>query len=131
MSADQFVKKTPGWLQSSFGREVPNSIIWVENQTFLGAGETIMGNQKYEIWMWDQSAVGVHHYHGDNEVLASDMFFKEFNKRSQSHSFSGSGAQHLNTQEERAIQSIVCMARPFMINKLLHWTDCGVDDISM
>ena len=49
----------------------------------------------------------------------------------QSQSFSGVGAQHQNSKAERAIQTIMYMARTFMVHSSLHWTDMGADDISL
>ncbi len=46
-------------------------------------------------------------------------------------SFSGVGAQHQHARAERAIQTIMYMARTFMVNASLHWTDCGSDDLSL
>ena len=66
MSADQFFLKKSGQLPSGFGMEVPNSrfrggaifndattgIIWVENQIYLGADETVMVKPRFDEWLW-------------------------------------------------------------------------------
>ncbi len=41
------------------------------------------------------------------------------------------GAQHQNACAEWAIQTIMYMARTSMVHSLLHWTDCGSDDLSL
>jgi hypothetical protein len=46
-------------------------------------------------------------------------------------SFLGVGAQHQNAKAERAIQTVMYMARTFMVHASLHWTEHGVDDISL
>ena len=48
----------------------------------------------------------------------------------QSCSFSVVGDQHQNSRAERAVQTIMYMARTCMIQLSLHWKENGVDDIS-
>ena len=43
----------------------------------------------------------------------------------------GVGAKHQNSEAERAIQTIMYMARSFMIHSALHWTTHGADDLSL
>jgi len=43
----------------------------------------------------------------------------------------GVDAQHQNARAERAIQTIMYMARTFMVHASLHWTDRGSDDLSL
>ncbi len=45
--------------------------------------------------------------------------------------FLGVGAQHQNAKAKRAIQTIMYMAWTFMVHASLHWTEHGVDDISL
>ena len=52
-------------------------------------------------------------------------------KKNQTQSFLGVGAKHQNTLAERAIQTIIYMARTFMVHVSLHWTEQGVDDLSL
>lgn len=49
----------------------------------------------------------------------------------QYQSFSGVGAQHQNAMTKRAIQAIVYVAKTFMIHVSLHWSEWGVDDLSL
>ena len=42
-------------------------------------------------------------------------------------SFSGVGAQHQNAEAERSIQTVMYMARSFMIHAALHWGEDGAD----
>ncbi len=39
--------------------------------------------------------------------------------------------QHQNSKAEWAIQTIMYMARTFLVHSSLHWTDMGADDISL
>ncbi len=145
VSTDQFICKTPGRLPTGFGREGPNGsyqggtiyndsalgLIWVENQVSLGASETIMGKERFEQWLYDTAYVGVKHFHGDNGIFASEQYHQECDEKGQTQSFSGVGAQHQNAKAKRAIQTVMYMARTFMVHASLHWTEHGVDDISL
>ena len=145
VSTDQFICKTPGRLPTGFGREGPNGsyqggtiyndaasgLIYVENQVSLGAGETIMGKERFEQWLYDIAYVEVKHFHGDNGIFASKQYRQECTEKGQTQSFSGVGGQHQNAKAERAIQTIMYMARTFMVHASLHWTEQGVDDISL
>ena len=145
VSTDQFICNTPGRLPSGYGREAPDrrfqggtiyndaasGLIWVENQISLGANETVMGKLRFEQWLWDQAAAEVAHYHGDNGIFTAEEYRRDCDKKGQSQSFSGVGAQHQNAQAERAIQTVMYMARTFMVHCSLHWTERGVYDLSL
>ena len=145
MSTDQFVCRTPCRLPSGYGREKSTSrfnggtiyndaasgLIWVENQVSLGANETIMGKERFEQWVYDHAFVEIKHFHGDNGIFSSEEYRDDCADKMQSQSFSGVGAQHQNSKAERAIQTIMYMARTFMVHSSLHWTDMGADDISL
>jgi hypothetical protein len=145
VSTDQFICSTPGRLPTGYGREGPNSgyhggtiyndaasgLIWVENQVSLGASETLMGKERFEQWLYDTAYTTVKHIHGDNGIFASDQYQQECAEKGQLQSFSGVGAQHQNSKAERAIQTIMYMARTFMVHASLHWSEHGVDDISL
>ncbi len=145
VSTDQFICRTPGRLPEGYGREskdrrfqggtiyndAASGLIWVENQVSLGANETVMGKARFEQWLWDMAYAEVKHYHGDNGIFSSEEYRAECLGKGQSQSFSGVGAQHQNARAERAIQTIMYMARTFMVHASLHWTDRGSDDISL
>jgi hypothetical protein len=144
VSADQYVVRTPGRLESGYGREpshlsyhggtiytdAASGVIYVQNQVSLGAGETVLGKIKFEEWLWEQACVEVKHYHSDNGIFTADMFRGDCNKKGQTQSFSGVGAQHQNARAERAIQSIMYMARTFMVHAALHWTSDNAEALS-
>jgi len=145
VSTDQFVCRTPGQLPDGFGREglsscfnggtiyndAASGLIWVENQVSLGANETVMGKERFEQWLYEHAYVEVKHFHGDNGIFASEEYRQDCLDKRQSQSFSGVSAQHQNSKAERAIQTIMYMARTFMVHSSLHWTDVGADDISL
>lgn len=145
VSVDQFVVKTPGRQLKGYGREGENGryhggtiyndaasgAIHVENQVTLGAGDTILGKNRFEEWLREQALVEVSHYHGDNGIFTADTFRNDCSKKNQTQSYSGVGAQHQNSRAERSIQTIMYMARTFMVHTSLHWTEYGVDDLSL
>jgi hypothetical protein len=111
--------------------DAASGLIWVENQISLGAIETIMGKARFEQWLWDQCVSEVKHYHGDNGIFSAEEYRCDCEEKGQSQSFSGVGAQHQNARAERAIQTIMYMARTFMVHASLHWTERGSDDLSL
>jgi hypothetical protein len=145
VSMDQFVVKTPGRLLEGYGREgeanryhggtifndAATGIIWVENQVSLGAGETLMAKEVFENWLREQAWVEIKHIHSDNGVFTAEEFREDCEQKHQKQTFSGVGAQHQNAKAERAIQTIMWMARTFMLHVSLHWTEYGVDNIAL
>eukprot|EP00956_Cyclotella_meneghiniana_P015029 scaffold22790_cov42-Cyclotella_meneghiniana.AAC.1 len=145
VSLDQYIVKTPGRLPTGYGKEsytnmfhggtifrdAASKYIHVQNQVSLGAGETVNAKMAFEEWLWEQARVTVKHYHSDNGVFDSTLFREACEEENQKQSFSGVGAQHQNAEAERAIQTIMYMARTFMIHAALHWGSDGSDDLSL
>ena len=145
VSMDQYVVTTPGRLPTGYGREAEanrfhggtifrdaaSKVIHVENQVSLGAGETVQAKKRFEEWLYEQAHEKVKHYHSDNGVFTAEFFTDQCKQDGQTQSFSGVGAKHQNAEAERAIQTIMYMARSFMIHSALHWTDHGADDLSL
>ncbi len=80
-----------------------------------GAIERVMGKACFEQWLWDQCVSEVKHYHGDYGIFSAEEYRCNCDEKGQSQSFSGVGAQHQNARAERAIQTIMYMARTFMV----------------
>jgi len=77
------------------------------------------------------AAVEITHLHSDNGIFTADMFREDCKTKHQSQSFSGVGAKHQNSLAERAIQTVMYMARTFMVHVSLYWTEHGVDDLAL
>jgi hypothetical protein len=73
----------------------------------------------------------VKQYHDDNGMFSAEEYCQECIDKEQTQSFSGVGAQHQNSWAKRTIQTIMYMACCFMVHSSLHWTDRGLDDISL
>jgi hypothetical protein len=145
VSKDQFIGKMPRRLPTRYGRELhdcrfkggtifndaASELIWVDNQVSLCANETVMGKARFEQWLYDQCVCEDKHYHGDNGIFSAEEFWRDCEEKRQSQLFSGIGAQHQNACAERAIQTIMYMARTFMVHAFLHWTERGLDDLSL
>ncbi len=134
VSTDQFVCRTPGRLPSGYGHESRNGrfhggtiyndaasrLIWVENQVSLGASETIMGKERFEKWLYNFACIEVKHFYGNNGIFSSEEYRLECYEKKQSQSFLGVGVQHQISKAERAIQTIMYMARTFLVHSSLH-----------
>jgi transposase InsO family protein len=90
-----------------------------------------MGKERFEQWLYDIAYTTVKHFHGDNGIFASEQYCLECVEKGQTQSFSGVGAQHQNAKAERAIQTVMYMARTFVVHTSLHWMEHGVDGISL
>lgn len=123
VAVNQYVVRTPGRLPTGFGNstttfgggtilhDAASKAPFVVNQVSLCASETVLAKSKFEQWLWDLSTCKVTHYHSDNGVFTSQCFRDSCVQGGQSQSFSGVNAQFQNTEAERAIQTIVYMAR--------------------
>ena len=58
------------------------------------------------------------------------MFRADCKMENQSQSFSDVGTKHQNAMAERAIQTIIYMARTFIVHVSLHWSERGANDFS-
>ena len=110
-------------------RDAASKYIYVRNQVSLGAGETVTAKREFEDFLWETARVSVKHYHSDNGVFTAEMFKESCKEDGQTQSFCGIGAQHQNTEAERAIQTVVYMACSFMIHAALNLGEDGSDDI--
>eukprot|EP00956_Cyclotella_meneghiniana_P020859 scaffold37342_cov71-Cyclotella_meneghiniana.AAC.1 len=112
-------------------RDAATKYIHVQNQVSLGAGETVNAKVSFESWLWEEARVAIKHYHGDNGIFTAELFRESCTEEGQTQSFSGVGAQHQNAEAERAIQTVMYMARSFMIHTALNWGEFGSDDLSL
>ena len=66
-------------------------------------------------------------YHTDNGIFNCSEFMKELLKKQQKIRFSGAGASHQNGAAERAIKTVVTMARAMLMHAALR---CPEDTLS-
>jgi hypothetical protein len=134
---DQFICKMPRRLPTGYGCEsqdchfqggtifndAASGLIWIKNQVSLGASKTAMGKACFKQWFYDQYVCEVKHYQGDNGIFSVEEFWHDCEEKQQSQSFSGVSTHHQNVPAEHAIQTIMYMARTFMVHASLHWTE--------
>ena len=90
-----------------------------------------MAEKDFESWHREEARATVKHYHSDNGVFTAALFKEACDKDGQTQSFSGVGAQHQNSEAERSIQTVVCMARSFMTHAALIWGQHGATDTKL
>ena len=56
--------------------DAATSVIWVENQVFLGAGETVMAKTCFEEWLMDLAHAGIKHIQSDIMYLLLMSFMQ-------------------------------------------------------
>ena len=64
-------------------------------------------------------------------VFTAALFKEACDEDGQSQRFSGVGAQHQNSEAERSIQTVACMARYFIIHAALNWGQHGANDLKL
>ena len=82
----------------------------------LGAGETVMGYLNFEEWLCNHTADYIKHLQGGNGIFTANMLQKYCENKGQSQIFHGVGAQHQNDKSGRDIQTIINMARTFVVH---------------
>ncbi len=90
-----------------------------------------MSKACFEEWLWELVCVEIKHHQSDNGVFTSEDFREDCKDKNQEQLFSGVGAQHQNARAERSIQTIMYMARTFMLHVAFDWSDYHVDDLSL
>ena len=143
--SDQFNVHTPGRQLSGYGREgdaqslhggtiftdAASNFVYVECQSSMGAGETVMGKERFEQLCWNTAGVNIKSYHSDNGIYTAKDFRDDCLSKDQSQSFSGVGAKHQNAVAERNIQTICYWARHMMVHAAVHWPNNGADNIRL
>ena len=134
VSMDHFIVSTPGRLFSSRGSESTDRMfkggvifvdhasgfVWVEPVVNFTAGEALRAKRSFEREMASMG-VTVINYHADNGVFTASEFQDELVKNQQGLTLSGVGAHHQNSMAERAIGTVVSMARTMMLHAKLRW----------
>ncbi len=90
-----------------------------------------MAKERFEQWLWELAAAEIHHLHSDNGIFNTELFVKDCKNKFQTQSFSRVGAHHQNALAERSIQTIMYMARTFMVHVSLHWSEYGADNLAL
>ena len=100
-----------------------SSYIHVEFQSSLSSHDTLRAKLAYERVCRD-SGIVVQTYMSDNgKSFTSKEYSEHLSEFYQTSKFAGVGAHHHNAQAERAIRTIMSIARAMMIHAGIHWPD--------
>jgi len=94
----------------------------VRHQVSLGSSETVKSKLGFERDAYE-SGVVISSYHTDNGIFTSKEFMEVVLRQDQKVRFSGVGAAHQNRIAERAIRTIVTMARTMLLHAAMHAPD--------
>lgn len=94
----------------------------VRHQVNLNGTETVEAKIKFEREAFNDG-VPIQQYHTDNGIFTSAQFVEELLQSKQGVRYSGAGAAHQNAVAERAIQTIVYMARTMMLHAAMRAPD--------
>jgi GAG-pre-integrase domain len=136
ISADHFHSSSKGRTLESRGKTLPDDMysggiifvdhasgyIYLEPLVSLNVEETLTAKHKFERFGLEHGVV-IQAYHTDNGILTAHDFMKELLNSSQTIKFSGVGAHHQNGIAERAIGTIMSMARTMMLHAAIRWPD--------
>ena len=137
VSVDHFVCSTKGRLPHTYGKEDPKlqysggaifvdhatGYTYIHHQVSLTTHSTIESKEQFESFCRDHGVI-VSEYLSDNGAAFTANAYKEHLLTfAQTSRFAGVGAHHHNGVAERAIQTIMSIARTMMLHSAIHWPD--------
>jgi hypothetical protein len=137
IAVDHFVCSTKGRLFTSRGKTSDSEMfsggcmfvdhasgyLHVEFQTNLNTHETLAAKESYELMCRDHGVIPQSYVSDNGSAFTSAGFTANLREFAQVIRFAGAGAHHHNGTAERAIQTIMCMARTMMLHAAVHWPD--------
>ena len=94
----------------------------IKHQVDINATETVKEKRTLEREAQSQGVV-IKGYHTDNGIFNSSEFMEELLKKQQKIRFNGAGASHQNGSAERAIKTVVNMARTMLTHAALRFPE--------
>ena len=140
MSAAHYISRAPGRLYHTKGKSDQSDMfsggcffidhasgyVSIKHQVAINATETVKAKLTFERDAQSQGVV-IKGYHTDNGIFNSSEFLEELLKKQQKIRFSGAGASHQNGAAERAIKTVVTMARTMLMHAAIR---CPEDTFS-
>ena len=137
VSVDHFISSVRGRLFTGYNRgriedrfvggcifvDHASSNIHVEFQSSLSSHETLAAKQAYENVCKDVGVVPQVYMSDNGKAFTSKEFVEHLSQFYQISKLAGVGAHHHNAQAERAIRTIMSIARTMMIHAGIHWPD--------
>ena len=142
VSMDHFSVSTKGRLYSGFGgtkddEKYKGGVIFVDHASGFvyvvhvlnfTAGEALRAKLEFESVMANHG-ITVVQYHTDNGTFTAQEFSKQIDSNYQMMTLSGPGAHHQNAVAERAIGTIISLARTTMLHAKLRWPKAISSDL--
>ncbi len=143
VSVDHFVCSTRGRLLSGYGVKKNHSTkddpklycggclfideatghVVVEFQKHLNTHETLAALESFEAKARDSGVIPQSYTTDNGSCFTSRGFFAHLSKFAQTVRHSGAGSHHQNGKAERAIQTIMGIARTMMLHAAIHWPE--------
>jgi hypothetical protein len=137
VTMDRFICKTKGHLFTSAGKSLhqdmfsgdrlfidhASSFVHVEFQVHLNTAESLEAKDKFERMCRDVGVVPRAYLSDNGGNFTSAEYSKKVAASEQALRFAGVGAHHQNGNAERAIQTIMSVARTMMLHATIHWPD--------
>ena len=137
VSVDHFLCSTKGRLLTSKGRTAEKDMysggclfidhasnhVNVEFQQHLTTHQTLEAKEKYELACRDIGVVPASYLMDNAPCFTAAEFKAKLTSFAQIARFAGVGAHHHNGNAERAIQTIMSIARTMMLHAAIHWHD--------
>lgn len=133
---DHFVCSTKGRSPESRGGANSNNLcggcifvdcasgkIHVEFQVHLNTHETLRAKESYEMSCRDEGVIVKEYLTDSGSAFTSKGFAEHLSQYRQTTSFAGTGAHHQNAIAERAIRTIMSIARTMMLHAAIHWPE--------
>jgi hypothetical protein len=102
---------------------------FVNHQVTLSTHATLESKEQFESLCRDHGVVALEYLSDNGTSFTSQAYRDHLLAFSQTSKFAGVGAHHHNGVAERAIQTIMSIARTMMLHSAIHWPD--VSDASL
>ena len=137
ISMDHFICKSKGRLFTSAGKSLlqdmfcggclfidhASSFVHIEFQVHLNTAESLNAKDKFERMCRDVGVVPQAYLADNGAAFTSAEYSRKMSTSKQVIQFAGVGAHHQNGNAERAIQTIMSLARTMMLHAAIYWPD--------
>ncbi|GKY94961.1 hypothetical protein MPSEU_000460700 [Mayamaea pseudoterrestris] len=137
ISVDHFICSTKGRLFSSRGKSKETDLfgggcifvdhctgyVHVELQRYLTTEETLKAKEAFELFCLESGAVPQEYLTDNGTAFTSKAFAKHLTTFHQIVKFAGTGSHCQNGVAERAIRTIMSIARAMLLHAAIHWPE--------